>query len=110
MTSRNMKTTADREGFTVKRYLAIALAVAALATVGTVPALAATHHTAAQSARPLQMYAPEGLNQGQPGSPQSEAARDAAIHECNVEASKYNFTSWQSTQSAVYGTCMTEHG
>jgi hypothetical protein len=36
-------------------------------------------------------------------------ARDAAIHDCSVEAGKYSFSSWQSTQIAVYGECMTEH-
>ena len=38
------------------------------------------------------------------------AARDAAIHECSVKVAKYHFNTWQTTQFAVYGTCMAEHG
>jgi hypothetical protein len=39
----------------------------------------------------------------------SEVARDVAIHDCSVMASKYSFSTWQTTQFAVYGTCMAEH-
>ncbi len=38
------------------------------------------------------------------------AARDAAIHECSVKAGKWGMIAWQTTQFAVYGTCMAEHG
>ena len=40
----------------------------------------------------------------------TNAARDAATHECSVEASKYSNTSMQTTQFAVYSNCMTQHG
>ena len=38
------------------------------------------------------------------------AARDAAIHECSVKASKWSNTMWQTQQFAVYSNCMIEHG
>ena len=90
---------------TVKRYLPVALALAAFATAGTAPALAKTiHHPAAQSSPQLFMYAPSG-----PSVP-TDAARDAAIQECNVRANKYSDMTWETMKSAVYGTCMAEHG
>jgi hypothetical protein len=36
------------------------------------------------------------------------AARQAAIHDCNVRAAKYTFNTWQTTQFAAYGTCMAQ--
>ncbi|MFZ0423952.1 MAG: hypothetical protein WAL80_13835 [Xanthobacteraceae bacterium] len=36
--------------------------------------------------------------------------RDAAIHDCSVEASKWSFSTWQSTQIITYGDCMAAHG
>ncbi len=43
-------------------------------------------------------------------SAQLSAARKTAIHECAVKAAKYVFNTWQTTQFAVYGTCMADHG
>jgi hypothetical protein len=83
-----------------KKYLPILLTLAALATVGTAPAFAKTiDHHPAQSSRRLYMYAPDDAS----------AARDTAIHDCSVEAGKWSNSSWQTTQFAVYGTCMSEH-
>ena len=73
----------------------------ALATLIATPAFAATaRHPAAPSSRPLYMQVPGG----------SSEARDAAIHECNVEAGKWSNSAWESTQILTYGACMTEHG
>jgi|HubBroStandDraft_6_1064221.scaffolds.fasta_scaffold578883_2 hypothetical protein len=74
----------------------------ALATLIATPAFAATsQHQAAPSTRQLYMYAPGGGD---------DAARNAAMQECNAEAAKWSNSSWETTQLAVYGTCMTEHG
>ena len=51
-----------------------------------------------------------GFGQSESRVNQTSAAREAAIHECSVKASKYSMSSWQSTQLEVYGTCMAEHG
>jgi hypothetical protein len=76
-------------------------AAIALASLIATPAFAATgHHQTTQSARPLYMYAP-----GQSGD-----ARADAIEECNAAAGKWSEQAWESTQSAVYATCMAEHG
>jgi hypothetical protein len=76
-------------------------AAIAFATLIATPALAATvHHPAAPSSRQLYMSAPA----------EASAARDAAIHECNVEAAKWSNSAWESTQLATYGACMAEHG
>jgi hypothetical protein len=73
----------------------------AFATLIATPAFAAaSHHQAAQSSRPLYMYAP--IDSG--------AARNAALQECNIAASKWGMAGWESTQMATYGTCMAEHG
>jgi hypothetical protein len=37
-------------------------------------------------------------------------ARDAAIHDCSVQASKWSNTMWQTEQFAVYSNCMAGHG
>lgn len=122
---------------TAKKYLPVALAVAAFATAGAATAFAKTisgyrpagnvvalhvsstsdsgysahaqapatiHRPAGQSSPQLFMYAPSG-----PSVP-TDAARDAAIHECNVRADKYSDMTWETMKSAVYGTCMAEHG
>ena len=74
------------------------LTIVSLLTVSTTPALAAaTPRGAVQSPQRLYMSAPG-------------AARDAAIQECTAEASKYSDAAWESTKSAVYASCMAEHG
>jgi hypothetical protein len=40
----------------------------------------------------------------------TDRARDAAIHDCSVKASKWSNTMWQTQQFTVYSNCMTEHG
>jgi hypothetical protein len=40
----------------------------------------------------------------------SDQARDAAVQECSVKASKWSNTMWQTQQFAAYSNCMTEHG
>ena len=46
----------------------------------------------------------------QRGEDPNHTARDAAVHECSVKAQKWSNTMWQTTQFAVYATCMAEHG
>jgi hypothetical protein len=88
-----------------KKYLPVALTLAAFATAGTAPALASPiHHRAAQSSPQLFMYASSG-----PSVP-TDAARDAAIHECSVEAGKPGNRDWGTWNPKVYGPCMAEHG
>ena len=40
----------------------------------------------------------------------NDKARDAAIHECSVQAQKWSNTMWQTSQFAAYSNCMMEHG
>jgi hypothetical protein len=64
-------------------------------------------------ARRLYLYAPSSLGQSQSSAPQSSAgktAREAALHDCSVKASKWSFSAWETTQLAVYRDWMTEHG
>ena len=67
------------------------------------------HHRSAHASRQLYLYAPDGVAQSQSSEKQT-SPREAAIHDCSVKASKYSFSAWQTTQFAVYGTCMNEHG
>lgn len=84
-----------------RKYLSLACALAALVAVGASPALSKTvNHVTALSSRPLYSYAPEG----------GSAARDEALHDCNVEASKFSSSAWQSAQITTYRVCMFEHG
>jgi hypothetical protein len=93
-------------GYAVKNCLAIALALAAITTVGAAPALAASDQDQdAVHAKRLHMYAPGALDRNQ-----TKTARDAAVQECSNEAAKLSSSSWQTAQFAAYGTCMTEHG
>jgi hypothetical protein len=74
----------------------------ALATLIATPAFAATgHQQAAPSTRQLYLYAPGGS---------SDAARTAAMRECNAAAAKWSTSAWQTAQLAAYGTCMAAHG
>ncbi|HEX4407973.1 MAG TPA: hypothetical protein VH206_04285 [Xanthobacteraceae bacterium] len=66
-----------------------------LAAMITTPVLAAPQRNEQLQAAPA--YVPD-------------SARDAAIHDCSVEASKWSFSTWQSTQIITYGDCMTAHG
>jgi hypothetical protein len=116
MTSHNTTLTPRRDGAAIK-YLPIALAFAGLVAVGSAPAFAATvhhhhHHVAARSLNGLHMYAGESLNRNDQvlgNMPMSES-RAQAMHDCNMQAQPYNFSTWQTAQFSVYGTCMTEHG
>lgn len=94
--------------------LSAALAVTALVATGT-PALATTHHhhhRAAQSLHGLHMYAGESLDQHDQvlGAMPMTESRAQAMHDCNMKAQPYSFSTWQTAQFSVYGTCMTEHG
>ena len=65
-----------------------------------------------EHARRLYMYAPSELEQTQPSAPATptgETAREAALHDCSVKASKWSFSAWETTQLAVYRDCMTDH-
>jgi hypothetical protein len=85
------------------------LTAIALAGLIATPAFAASsHHQTTLSARPLYMYAPGPSGDYAPA--QSGDARADALRECNEAAGKWSEQAWESTQSAVYGTCMTEHG
>jgi hypothetical protein len=119
MISHNTTLTLRRDGAAITnlpfaRTLSAALAVTALVATGT-PALATTHHhhhRAAQSLNGLRMYAGESLDQHDQvlgAMPMSES-RAQAMHDCNMKAQPYSFSTWQTAQFSVYGTCMTEHG
>jgi hypothetical protein len=121
MTSHNTLLTPRRDGAAVK-YVPAALALAALTLAGTVPAAAATHHhhyhRAAQSHRAgqsfagLHMYAGESLDGHDPvlGAMPMNESRAQAMHDCNMKAQPYSFSTWETMQFSIYGTCMTEHG
>jgi hypothetical protein len=114
MTSHNTTLTPRRNGAAIK-YLPVALALTALVTVGGAPAIAATQHhhqRAAQSPHGLYMYAGRPLDQHDPvlGEMPMNESRAQAMHDCNMKAQPYSFSTWQTAQFAVYGACMTEHG
>jgi hypothetical protein len=67
---------------------------------------AKTTIAAALAAAALAGAAPAGA-----ASPQDEeTGRGTAIHDCSVKASKWSFSSWETTQLAEYRSCMAEHG
>jgi hypothetical protein len=114
MTSHNTTLTPRRDGVAIK-YLPAVCALAALVTIGSAPAIAATqhhHHRAAHSLSGLHMYAGQALDQHDAvlGEMPMNESRAQAMHDCNMKAQPYNFSTWQTTQFAVYGSCMTEHG
>jgi hypothetical protein len=84
------------------KFLRVTLAVSALATLGAAPTLAASSR---QSGNSNGVFA----NDVDTGSVPISAKRAAAVHECSVAASKYNFSTWQATQIEVYGECMASH-
>jgi hypothetical protein len=45
----------------------------------------------------------------QKGQP-TQVSREQALHDCNQAAAGYSDTTWESTKSATYATCMTLHG
>lgn len=114
MTSHNTTLTPRQDGVAVK-YLPAALALAALVIAGAAPASAATQHhrhRAARSLNGLHMYAGQRLDQHDPvlGEMPMNESRAQAMHDCNMKAQPYSFSTWQTAQFAVYGACMTEHG
>jgi hypothetical protein len=46
----------------------------------------------------------------QPGAVVQTPERQQAIHDCSVEASKWSFSTWQSTQIIAYDDCIANHG
>ena len=54
-------------------------------------------------------YAPEDSG-FLPGRGAVDAARTATLRACNDAADKWAYTTWQSTELAVYRSCMTERG
>ncbi len=69
------------------------------------------HHPGVR-ARQLYMYAPSGLEQNQSPAPEAQTgatSRQAALHTCSVQASKWSFSAWETTQLAVYRDCMAAH-
>jgi hypothetical protein len=113
MTSHKTTLTPRRAGAAIK-YLPIALTLTVFTAAGAAPAFAATHHHhhAVQSLSGLHMYAGEALDQHDQmlGAMPMNENRAAALHDCSMKAAPYNFSTWETTQFAVYGTCMTEHG
>jgi hypothetical protein len=81
----------------VQKPVAVALFVAALTMTG----------AGSSFSKPLP---DEGLQRQSSGARNSESARDAAVHDCSVEASKWSMNNWQSTQIVVFGGCMTDRG
>lgn len=47
--------------------------------------------------------------QSQKGQP-TQVSREQALRDCNNAAASYSDTTWESTKSATYATCMTQHG
>jgi hypothetical protein len=43
-------------------------------------------------------------------APRTHAAREKAIHECNVRAQKYIEHTWGNVEIYTYRACMREHG
>ena len=43
-------------------------------------------------------------------APPMDAAREKALHECNVKAQKYIEHTWGDVEIYTYRACMTEHG
>jgi hypothetical protein len=43
-------------------------------------------------------------------APRMDAAREKAIHECNVRAQKYIEHTWSDVEIDAYRSCMMEHG
>ena len=115
--TRNRTGSASRHDKQYGKYIALALAAAVL---GATPAFATDstttttkhhhHHRAAQSTQQLHMEVRDEGDQDRLTPPKMDAAREAAIRECSQAAAKYNFSTWQTTQFATYGTCMTQHG
>ena len=72
------------------------------------PALAAQRiHNPGHAARAQAVQ----VDQGVPGGVEGVAgSRAKAIQDCNGRSGKFSQTSWGTTQSQVYRSCMTEHG
>lgn len=83
---------------TAGKLLCVTLAVSALATLGAAPTFAASRQT--------ELFNNDIDTGGVPIS----AKRAMAVHECSVAASKWNMSTWQSTQIDVYNECMGNHG
>jgi hypothetical protein len=82
--------------------LTAATALTAFAVIGVAPSSAAT-----QQHRRLFMMVP--LQSQEIARPQ-ETPRDAALRECTGEASKWTDRDWETTKSAAFANCMTNHG
>jgi hypothetical protein len=70
----------------IRKYLPVAIGLAAFAVIGTAPALAAAHHRTVHRRVARSSYASE-----HGGAPYSSSA-------------------WQTTQFAAYASCMMDHG
>jgi hypothetical protein len=96
----------------VARYLSIAFTFIALTTTATAPALATTrhHHRTVHATRQSHAIVDTVDPEQDFSGPQVGAERAAALRACSVGSEKYSNSTWQTTQFAAYGTCMTEHG
>jgi hypothetical protein len=84
---------------TAGKFLRITLAASVLAIAGAAPTFAASRQS-------NNVFA----NDVDTGSVPISAKRAAAVHDCSVAASKYNFSTWQATQIEFYDECMGNHG
>lgn len=116
MTLHDTMSTAHQEDIgtapVVARYLSVAFTFIALTTTATTPVLATTphHHRTVHAARQVHTVVDAVDPEEDFSGPQIGAARAAAIQACSVTSEKYSNSTWQTTQFAAYGTCMTEHG
>ena len=83
---------------TAGKFLCVTLAVSALATFGAAPTFAASRPSNGVFA-----------NDVDTGSVPISAKRAAAVHDCSVGASKYNFSTWQTEQFEAYDHCTANH-
>ena len=56
------------------------------------------------------LFGAPALVQPANAAPPMDAAREKALHECNVKAQKYIEHTWGDVEIYTYRSCMTEHG
>lgn len=91
-----------------KWYFPVVLALAALVIADMASAQAKQRAANARHAYAY-AYAPEGFGPLSKTA-QTSPVRLAAIRYCNIKADQWAYNSWQTTEFAVYRTCMAEHG
>jgi len=95
----------------IRKYLPVAVGLAAFAVMGTAPAFGASHHRAVHRRGAHSSYASEhGGADSYSNEEHMDPARAKAIHDCNMKAAPYSSSAWQTTQFAAYASCMMDHG